>query len=131
MLFQSRILRVVGSVFGTMSIGFGLNAILRPENALSFFELDYPTTVAEKSLVDKLLVVYGVRDVFMGLAAYITAYYGGRQPLGWTLLATSGVAYADGYVCWMNGHGEWNHWGYAPMLSVVGLLLLGVFDRKP
>ena len=125
MLSQSPVLRIASTVFGTTFIGFGLNAILRPENALSFFELDYPTTVAEQSLVDKLLIVYGARDVFMGLVIYITAYYGSRQPLGWTLLAASGVAYVDGVVCWVNGHGEWNHWGYAPMLSVVGLLLLG------
>lgn len=130
MLSESPLLRIAGSVFGTIAVGFGLNAIYRPENALSFFELDYPTTVTEQSLVDKLLVVYGIRDVFMGLAIYITAYYGTRQSLGWTLLASSGVAYADGIVCWMNGHGEWNHWGYAPLISVVGVLVLGLFDRK-
>lgn len=130
MLSQSPILRIASTVFGTIFVGFGLNAILRPENALSFFELDYPTTLAEKTLADKLLIVYGARDVFMGLVVYITAYYGSRQPLGWTLLAASGVAYVDGAVCRINGHGEWNHWGYAPILSVVGGLLLGMLDRK-
>ncbi|WVN90648.1 uncharacterized protein L203_105890 [Cryptococcus depauperatus CBS 7841] len=116
--------------FGTIFIGFGINAILRPENALSFFELDYPTTRTEKSIIDSLMIVYGARDVFMGLTLYITAAYNNSRSLGWTLLAASGVAYVDGMVCWANGHGEWNHWGYAPMITVVGALLLGICDRK-
>nr|ODN85429.1 hypothetical protein L203_05045 [Cryptococcus depauperatus CBS 7841] len=129
-LSQSTTLRLAGTAFGTIFIGFGINAILRPENALSFFELDYPTTRTEKSIIDSLMIVYGARDVFMGLTLYITAAYNNSRSLGWTLLAASGVAYVDGMVCWANGHGEWNHWGYAPMITVVGALLLGICDRK-
>ena len=65
----------------------------------------------------------------MGLAIYATAYFGDRKSLGWILIAGSGVAVVDGAVCWANGKGEWNHWGYAPMLTVAGGLSLGVLDQ--
>ncbi|KAI9925769.1 hypothetical protein ASPWEDRAFT_52659 [Aspergillus wentii DTO 134E9] len=128
-LSQFPSLRLFGTIIGTICIAFGINAILRPSSALSFFEFDYPTTLAEKTLIDNMLIIYGARDVLMGLAAYITAYYDGRA-LGWTLLAISGVAYVDGFVCWRNGGGEWNHWGYAPVVSVAGVGLLGCFDGR-
>lgn len=121
------ILRLLSALFGTIFIGFGINAILRPTHALTFFEFSVPatTSVAERSIIDSLMVIYGARDIFMGLAIYAAAYLGTRKSLGWTLIAASGVAGVDGLVCWGHGAGEWGHWGYAPMLTVVGGLLLG------
>lgn len=129
-LSQSSALRVAGAAFGTIFIAFGVNAIVRPAHALTFFEFEYPTAVADRKLVDHLMVVYGARDIFMGVAAYIATRCGSHKALGWTLLAISGVAYVDGAVCRINGHGEWNHWGYAPVIAVVGILALGVLDRR-
>jgi hypothetical protein len=126
---QSPFLNLAASVFATIFVGFGVNAILRPDNALTFFEWEAPTAASDKNLVDNLMVIYGVRDIFMGLAMYSAAYFGNRKALGWILIAGSGVAFADGVVCWNQGKGEWNHWGYAPMLTVVGSLLLGILDR--
>ena len=126
---RSPILYIASSAFATIFIGFGVNAILRPDNALTFFEWEAPTAASDKILVENLMVVYGVRDIFMGLVMYATAYFGSRKALGWVLIAGSGVAFADGVVCWNQGKGEWNHWGYAPMLTVVGGLLLGLLDR--
>ena len=66
----------------------------------------------------------------MGLAIYSAAYFGNRKTLGWILIAGSGVAFVDGAVCRAQiGRGEWNHWGYAPALAAVGIVLLGVLDR--
>jgi len=126
---QSPFLHIAASAIATIFIGFGVNAILRPDNALTFFEWETPTTASDKTLVGSLMTVYGVRDIFTGLAIYATAYFGNRKALGWILIAGSGVAFADGVVCWNQGKGEWNHWGYAPMLTVVGSLLLGILDR--
>jgi Domain of unknown function (DUF4267) len=126
---QSPSLRIAASVFATIFVGFGINAILRPENALTFFEFVMPTLAANKKLVENLMVVYGVRDIFMGLAIYSAAYFGDHKTLGWIVIAGSGVAFVDGAVCRAEGKGEWNHWGYAPMLTAVGSLLLGVLDR--
>jgi hypothetical protein len=128
-LSQSSALSIVANVFGTVSIGFGINAILRPVSALSFFEFQPPASAADSKLVNSLMVVYGVRDIFWGLVIYIAAYFGNRKTLGWILIAGSGVAFADGAVCYANGKGEWNHWGYAPMMAAVGGVLLGLLDR--
>ena len=66
----------------------------------------------------------------MGLAIYSTAYFGSRKSLGWILVARSEVAVVDGAVCRKQiGSGEWNRWGYAPALTVLGGLLLGGLDR--
>lgn len=119
-------LRLISTVFATVFVGFGVNAILRPTNALEFFELTAPTEPAARDLVEALLAVYGVRDVFMGLAIYASAYFGSRKALGWIVISGSAVAFADGAVCRVYaGTGEWNHWGYAPALTVVGGLLAG------
>ena len=126
---QSPYLLIASSVFGTIWFGFGLNAIIRPQNALTFFEFEVPASAPDRKLVDSLMIVYGARDIFMGLAVYAAAYYGHRRIAGWMLIAGSVVAFGDGAVCWNNGHGEWNHWGYAPMLTVIGGFLLGILDR--
>ena len=127
---QSPSLRIAASVFATIFVGFGLNGILRPRNALEFFEFDPPASAADQKLVDSLMIIYGARDIFMGLAIYSAAYFGNRKSLGWILIAVSGVAFVDGAVCRAQvGKGEWNHWSYAPILTAVGSVLLGVLDR--
>lgn len=119
---------ILANTFATIFVAFGINAILRPTQALTFFEFQPPTTAVDKQLVDSLMAVYGVRDIFMGAAIYATGYFGTRQALGWILIAASIVAFADGLVCWTHGQGAWNHWGYAPMITIVGSVLLGLFD---
>ncbi|KAJ5360633.1 hypothetical protein N7517_009824 [Penicillium concentricum] len=128
-LSHSVILRLAASAIATIFVGFGVNAILRPDHALTFFEFQPPTSLVDKQMVDSLMAVYGVRDIFMGAAIYAASYFGTRTTLGWILIAASSVAFADGFVCWTHGQGQWNHWGYAPMVAVAGSLLLGVFDR--
>lgn len=110
-------------------MGFGINAMLRPEHALTFFEFEPPTV--DKQLVKDLMVVYGARDIFMGVAIYAAAYFAHPKALGWIMLAGSAVAFVDGAVVYASpvAQGEMNHWGYAPILGVVGAILLGIFDR--
>lgn len=62
-LSRSSVLRVAASVIGTIFVAAGVNAVLRPDNALAFFYLPYPTAPAKKRVVDSLMAVYGVRDV--------------------------------------------------------------------
>ena len=129
-LSQSPFLSIAASVFATIFVGFGINAILRPDNALTFFEMKPPTSPTDKNMVDTLMVVYGARDIFMGLAIYSAAYFGDRKSLGWTLIAGSAVAFVDGAVCRTYvGTGQMNHWGYAPVITAVGIMLLGIFDK--
>ena len=79
--------------------------------------------------MDVIFVVYGIRDIFMGAAIYAAALCGTRQTLGWIVVAAGCVAGTDGAVCrFMVGKGEMNHWSYAPVLVVLGAVLLGAFD---
>lgn len=121
-------LPIAAGAIAHIFVGFGINAILRPNHALTFFEWEAPAAAFDKNLVENLMIIYGVRDIFMGLAIYIAACFGNRETLGWILIAGSGVAFADGVVCRNQGKGEWNHWCYAPILTVVGSLLLGILD---
>ena len=127
-LSHSPALRIAASVFATIFIGFGINAILNPESALSFFELAYPggpLQQDQKLVVDALSIIYGVRDIFMGMAIYTAAYFGTRPTLGWILVAAGSVAGVDGWVCKsLVGQGEMNHWGYGPIVGLLGLVFV-------
>jgi Domain of unknown function (DUF4267) len=123
-------LQFAAHAFATIFVGFGINAILRSDQALTFFQFEPPIGAADHKMVNSLMAVYGVRDIFMGLAIYAAGYFGTRQALGWTLIAASAVAFADGAVCWTHGAGQWNHWACAPVIAVVGSLILGMFDRS-
>ena len=127
---QSTAVLVAANVIGAIWVGFGLYDLISPEEGLTFFEFKPPIIPAERAMVNSLVNVIGVRDIFVGFAIHVTAYLGNRTALGWIVLASSAEAFADGVVCYANGKGEWNHWGYAPMLTIVGLLLLGVMDGK-
>lgn len=128
-LSKSVYLRLVSSFFATFFLGYGINAIFRPQNALTVFEFEPPASAADQSLVDGLMVLHGIRNIFMAVATYSAAYFGNRKALGCILIAGSGVAIVDGAVCRAYvGRGEWGHWGYGPVLTVVGSLLLGVLD---
>lgn len=118
------VLRIFATLFATISVGFGVNALLRPANALEFYELALPAEDGARQVAEALLAVYGVRDIFMGAAIFAAAYFGNNKVLGWILVAGSAVAFADGAVCRVYaGTGEWSHWGYAPVFTVVGALL--------
>ena len=132
-------LEFAASVYGTIFVGFGFLWFVNPAKALSFFELPYPKTLYKsdkkesstemKKTMDCFSIVYGVRDIYMGAAIYATAIFGTRQALGWIVVAAGTVAATDGAVCrFMVGKGEMNHWSYAPVLIVLGGVLLGAFD---
>lgn len=150
--------------FGAISVGFGLNAIVRPMEALSVFEFAPPASAEDRQLVQILSAVYGFKDVFVGACFFsfsqalscglapisfaladpsswtvararagasiaITAYFarGNRPALGWTLVAASACAVADGFACKLvAGRGQWNHWSYAWLPLALGGALLGV-----
>lgn len=120
----------ISTLFGLPFLFFGLNAFLSPSSALSFFSLPYPSSSsasasAERLTLDALLRVYAIRDVFMGVAIVAAGRYRASKALGWIMVAAGAVAGVDGWACWMAGTGaEWNHWGYGPLLAVLGAWLL-------
>lgn len=125
---QSPYLAWASFAFGTVCTGFGIYAILRPAHALGLFALKPPKNPADQRVVDSLMVVYGVRDIFMGVAMWAATLNGHTTTVGWLLLATAGVAAADGFVCKSHGKGEWGHWSFIPVGVTTGAMLLGVLD---
>ncbi len=135
-------LELVSSVYATIFVGFGILCFVNPAKTLSFFELPYPQPTSKsaakkgsfdaRKTLDAIFVVYGVRDIFMGAAIYAAALFGTRQALGWIVIAAGSVAATDGAVCkFMVGKGEMNHWSYAPVLVVLGGVMVGAFDWVP
>lgn len=130
-LSQNRMLRPLCALGGTFSLAFGLSAFISPATSLSLFNLNYPDHAPSKPVVDGLMIVYGVRDVYMGFSIMIAALYGDLRVLGWLYVACGGVAVVDGLVCRGVGDGgEWSHWGFTPVAVGMGLVCLGVFDGK-
>jgi hypothetical protein len=137
-LSSNSYLPIAAGVIATIFTGFGINAMVNPQGGLTFFELEYPSqaTVKDREVlskfklaVDALSVVYGARDVFIGAALYATFFFGSKEALGWICVAAGVTAGVDGAVCkFMIGKGAMNHWGYAPGVAAVGLLLLGAAD---
>lgn len=125
---ESPAIVVAACVFATIHIGFGINAIFRPAHALTFFEFKSPAENSARHMVDSLMAVYGARDIFMGTAIYAAALLGSPKALGLILIAATGVAIADGAVCYSNGKGYWSHWNHAPIFTAVGLVALGLLD---
>lgn len=78
-----------------------------------------------------MLLVYGVRDVFMGFATMIAAYHKQPKILGLLIMATASIAVADGAICYyIHGTGHWNHLPLAPIIFGVGAVFLGALDSS-
>ena len=142
MLSSLPYLELVSSIYGIIFIGFGILWFINIPKSLSFFELPYPKIISSKGsakssaevkqLVDVFAVVYGIRDVYMGVSIIIAALFGTRQVLGWIIVAAASVAATDGAACFfIVGKGAGNHWSYAPVMAVLGGVLLGFFDWVP
>jgi hypothetical protein len=118
-----QILPSAAAFVGTIPIGFGINALIRPEHAITFFNNSSVPT-ANRQLVEALLMIYGIRDIFMGVAIYATAYFGSKKALGWIMLAGFACVVVDGLASKLYlGGGEWDHWGFSPILGILGILL--------
>lgn len=118
-----------GAALATLFIGFGVNAMLRPRAGLEIFEFEYPKSPKDQKLIDGLMLIYGVRDIFMGVTTLAAWYYGAKEVFAYSLIAGSVVALVDGVANKaVLGYGQGKHWGYAPVLTIVGAILLGVVD---
>ncbi|EJT68866.1 hypothetical protein GGTG_13575 [Gaeumannomyces tritici R3-111a-1] len=105
-LSQSPLLQWAAYAFGGIVTGFGVNAMVRPAHALTFFGFAPPKAPSDRRVVDGLVAVYGARDVFMGAAVFAAGLNGHASTLGWLLLAIGAVAAVDGLVCRAHGTGS-------------------------
>lgn len=118
-----------GALFASIFLGFGVNAILRPRAGFEQFEFKYPAKAEDRKLIDGLMLIYGIRNVCMGFSMLAAWYFGAREVLGYSLIAGSVVAFVDGIANRaVLGYGQGQHWSYAPMLTILGAILLGAVD---
>lgn len=116
---------VFACLFGTLRLFFGLKGIFRPRSTLAILGFHTPTRPADQKLVDSLIVLYGVRDVFVATAIYVASWVGNSKTLGCMLLAANPVTLVDGWVVEKQlGKGGWKHWWYTVVLGFgVGFLV--------
>lgn len=73
------------------------------------------------------MIVYGARDISIGLAVFAASYFGNRKTVGAVVLAACAAAWVDGAVVKTYvGAGEWDHWGYASLFTLVGGVMVGM-----
>lgn len=118
----------ISTFFGTIFLGFGITYILYPRTGYELYGFSTsPTNGADWSIMERVMILYGAKDVFMAVALLSSTWYGSRKSTGLVLLAASATAGVDGYVVGSEaGTNHWNHWGYGSVMGAVGLVMTGL-----
>ena len=113
-------------VFSLMPALLGINAILRPNSFYGMLKVAPPKDPAARKLADAQILMYGARDLTVGLACLAAWHSGNQQTMGLVLLATLPMAIIDAFaVGRLVGEGEWIHWATVPVLVGIGAGCLG------
>lgn len=127
-LSRSPVLPYISTLFGLIFLGFGATYMLYPRTGYSLYGFSSgPTNSTDLEILDRVMVLYGAKDLFMAAAILASTWFGTRRSAGLVLLAGAACAGVDGYVVGQEaGTNEWNHWGYGSMMGVVGLVMAGL-----
>jgi hypothetical protein len=127
-LSRSPILPYISTLFGLIFLGFGLTYMLYPRTGYSLFGFSStPTNSADLEILNRVMVLFGAKDLFMAAAILASTWFGTRRSAGLVLVAGAACAGVDGYVVGQEaGTNEWNHWGYGSMMGVFGLVMAGL-----
>lgn len=121
-------LRYISTVFSAIFLGFGLTYMLSPQTGYSLYGFtSTPSSPSEWALMERIMVLYGAKDLFMAVAIFASTWFGTRKSAGLILMAGAACAGVDGWV--VKGQaitGEWNHWGYGSMMGMVGGIMVGL-----
>lgn len=90
----------IATIFGTIMFGFGVAYTCFPRDAFSTFGFPSPTTPADLKLMDAVMILYGVKDLYMGISVWATTWLGSRRLAGLLLFAG---ALCAGEVCGVSG----------------------------
>lgn len=118
----------ISSFFGSVFLGFGVTYMLYPQTGYSLYGFNAsPTNAADWAIMERIMVLYGAKDLFMAVAILASTWYGTRRSTGIILLASSAAAGVDGYIVGNEaGTNHWNHWGYGSAIGVLGLIMTGL-----
>ncbi|KAF2826112.1 hypothetical protein CC86DRAFT_350551 [Ophiobolus disseminans] len=118
----------ISSLFGCIFLFFGVTYISNPVQGFSFLGFtSTPTTPYDWDLMQRVMVLYGAKDLFMAAAILSSTWFGTRKSAGMVLVAGGLCAGVDGWVVGdQAGTGEWGHWGYGMVMVGVGAGMMGV-----
>jgi hypothetical protein len=76
--------------------------------------------------MERIMVLYGAKDVFIAIAIFASTWFGTRKSAGMILIAGGACAGVDGWVVKQEaGTNEWNHWGYGSVMVGLGAVMMG------
>jgi hypothetical protein len=118
----------VSSLFGTIFLGFGLTYMLYPQTGYSLYGFSLaPSAPSEWAIMERIMVLYGAKDIFIAVAILASTWFGTRKSAGMILIAGGACAGVDGWVVKKEaGTNEWNHWGYGSVMVGLGMVMMGV-----
>ncbi|CAO2648365.1 Nn.00g076320.m01.CDS01 [Neocucurbitaria sp. VM-36] len=80
----------LSSFFGTIFLGFGVTYILYPQTGYSLYGFSSsPTTPADWAVMERVMILYGAKDLFLGAAILASTWYGTRKSAGLILMAAN------------------------------------------
>ncbi|KAH7392936.1 hypothetical protein BKA66DRAFT_567662 [Pyrenochaeta sp. MPI-SDFR-AT-0127] len=122
------VLPYISSFFGSIFLGFGVTYILYPRTGYDLFGFSStPSNPSDWAIMERIMVLYGAKDLFLAGAIFASTWYGTRKSAGLILVAASACAGVDGYVVGKEaGTNHMNHWGYGSVMGLVGLVMAGL-----
>ena len=121
---NNRLLSNIAGFAGLVPTALGINAILRPRSALRVIDFPPPKDAESQKLVDNLMLMYGARDIAVGLPVLLAWYFDSRA-LGWLMLVNAVIPCVDAWAARrQTGKGEWMHLPFAALGVGLGATLL-------
>lgn len=81
-LSRHPVLPWVSTFFGTVCFGFGVAYVFYPRPAFATFGFPYPETPADLELMDAVIRLFGMKDLFVGFAIWMATWGGSRKLAG-------------------------------------------------
>jgi hypothetical protein len=121
-------IKYVSTLFSTIFVGFGLTYVLYPRTGYSLYGFsNEPTSAHDWAVVERVMILYGVKDLFIAAAIFASTWFGTTKSAGTILIAGGACAGADGWVVRGEaGTGECNHWGYGSAMVGLGAVMMGL-----
>lgn len=121
---ENHLLPSIAALAGLVPTALGINAIFRPRAGLHVIDFPSPKDAESHKLVDNLMLMYGARDVAVGLPILL-AWYFDRRALGWLMIVNTVIPCVDAWAARrQTGKGEWMHLPFAALGAGLGAALL-------
>ncbi|KAF2028613.1 hypothetical protein EK21DRAFT_38014, partial [Setomelanomma holmii] len=87
-LSRHPILPIISSFFGIVCLGFGITYMLYPQIGYSLYGFSSaPKSSSEWKIMERIMILYGAKDVFIAAAIFASTWFGTRRSAGLILIA--------------------------------------------